>query len=243
VGGERVGTVALVGAGEFLPAIRPLDRFLIDRIANPKRVAIVPTAAAPDGVSTFERWLRMGVEHFSELGLEAIPVRLATRDDADQSEIAAQIESADFVYLSGGKPRYLRDSLEGTASWQAIQGVYKRGGVVAGCSAGAMVLAGAMLDFPRPFRTIEALSLAPGILILPHFGEFPIEPRLILAQVSDDLTVVGVEGSTGLVGSPGNWRAVGRGTVHVFTRAGIVKYAGGQEVEIPTSTAEPTGSR
>src|ERR1035437_5392285 len=129
MGEVRAGTVALVGAGEFLPAIRPLDRVLLDRIADPKRVAIVPTAAAPDGPTTFDRWLRMGVEHFSELGLEAIPVHLATRDDANQDEIAAEIATADFVYLSGGKPRYLRDTLEATAAWRAIQGVYDRGGV------------------------------------------------------------------------------------------------------------------
>jgi cyanophycinase len=236
MGEVRAGTVALVGAGEFLPAIRPLDRVLLDRIADPKRVAIVPTAAAPDGPTTFDRWLRMGVEHFSELGLEAIPVHLATRDDANQDEIAAEIATADFVYLSGGKPRYLRDTLEATAAWRAIQGVYDRGGVVAGCSAGAMVLGGAMLDFPRPFRTIAALGMAPGILIIPHFGEFPIEIQSLLAQVSDTITAVGVEGSTGLIGSPGHWLAEGRGTVHVFTPDGVRKYAGGQAVEIPTST-------
>jgi cyanophycinase len=233
----RVGTVALVGAGEFLPAIRPLDQLLLDRIGNPKRVAIVPTAAAPDGPTIFERWLRMGVEHFSELGMEAIPVHLATRDDADQDEIANEIETADFVYLSGGKPRFLRDTLESTAAWRAIRRVYDRGGVVAGCSAGAMALGGAMLDFPRPFRTIAALGLAPGVLILPHFGEFPIDIQLVLGQVSESVTVVGVEGSTGLIGSPGHWLAEGRGTVHVFTPDGVRKYAGGQRVEIPTSRA------
>src|SRR6185312_7897313 len=48
-GHGSIGTVALVGAGEFLPAMDPVDRGLLASIAGPARVVVLPTASAPDG--------------------------------------------------------------------------------------------------------------------------------------------------------------------------------------------------
>ncbi len=144
----RSGIVALVGSGEFLPPIAPLDRALIDRLGGTARVAVVPTASAPDGSATFQRWLQLGLEHFRGLGCEVEPISVVSRSDADDAALAAKVDQTNFVYLSGGKPRYLYDTLLGTKVWDAIERVHGRGGVVAGCSAGAMVLAGEMVAFP-----------------------------------------------------------------------------------------------
>src|SRR5258708_16337525 len=60
-----IGTIALVGAGEFLAPISDVGRHLLGRRPGTPRVAILSTAAAPDGRSTYERWLRQGVDHFA----------------------------------------------------------------------------------------------------------------------------------------------------------------------------------
>src|SRR4051794_40430054 len=154
----QVGTVALVGSGEFLPISDPLDQALLARLPDPARVVVLPTASAPDGPGVPERWARMGVEHFTRLGVAVTAVLLRTRADAESPELAAQIAAANFVYLSGGKPQYLLQTLQDTVCWQAIAGVFAAGGVVAGCSAGAMALAGAMFEWPQLWRTIPALG-------------------------------------------------------------------------------------
>jgi cyanophycinase len=229
-----VGTIGLVGAGEFLPPIASVDRLLLDRISGVPRVAIVSTAAAPDGRATYERWLRQGVEHFTRLGVSAEAIDVFSRSDAENAALAERIAESTFVYLSGGKPGYLRDALENTFCWQAIAGVFERGGVVAGCSAGAMVLAEKMLDFPRRAGLVRALGLAPGLVVIPHFGEFPLGNLVldIIALASGKLSVVGIEGTTALVGNGRDWQVAGRGGVTVLSHHESVRYVDGQRLNL-----------
>ena len=235
---RREGAVALVGSGEFLPLMDEVDLALLSRLPPGARVAIVPTASAPDGDAVFERWLRMGVEHFTRLGALAEPISLKTRADAEDARISDRIAKADLVYLSGGKPAYLRDALRETPAWQAIAAVHERGGVVAGCSAGAMVLAETMLDFPNPARTTPALGLAPGLTVIPHFDEIPRMAGGFLSQVlrmvgTHETAVVGVDGGTALVCSDGRWIVLGRGGVTVLNGPSRGRYAAGQAVPGP----------
>ena len=122
------GPVALVGAGEFLPAMADFDLGLLAATGRPRpRVAVVPTASWPDGEAVFQRWAAMGVEHFSSLGAEVEPVLVRDRADADDPAHAQAIGEADLVYLSGGKPGYLAETLEasrvGRALWDASRHV------------------------------------------------------------------------------------------------------------------------
>jgi hypothetical protein len=76
------GTIALVGSGEFLPPILPLDQKLLAHIQGEPRVVVIPTASAPDGPGVPERWAKMGVEHFGALGAQVEAVLLLTQEDA-----------------------------------------------------------------------------------------------------------------------------------------------------------------
>ncbi|HEY7834517.1 MAG TPA: Type 1 glutamine amidotransferase-like domain-containing protein [Ktedonobacterales bacterium] len=226
------GTVALAGSGEFLPAMVPLDSALLRALPPPWRVVIVPTASAPDGPGVPERWGKLGVDHFAALGASAEAVLVRTRVDAADEGLAARIASANFVYLSGGKPRYLLDTLRETACWRAIVGVYAAGGVVAGCSAGAMALAGRMVDFPRVWRTLPGLGLAPEIAVIPHFDEMPGWLVWPMRRTLRRGTVVGIPGATCLVGHPGAWRAAGKGQVVVFQGGRATAYGDGEPVAL-----------
>ncbi len=73
------GAVALVGAGEYLSAMDPVDRALLARLHDTPRVVVLPTASAPDGPGVPERWTKMGVDHFTRLGAEVQPVMLLDR--------------------------------------------------------------------------------------------------------------------------------------------------------------------
>src|SRR5215469_12085473 len=228
------GTVALVGAGEFLPTMLPVDKMLLERIDGTPRVIVLPTASAPDGAGVPERWARMGVEHFSQLGAAVEPLMLLNRADASKDEVAAQLAAANFIYFSGGKPRYLLETLQGTASWQAILGVFATGGIIAGCSAGAMVLGGELFDFPQVWRTLPALGLVPGIVVIPHFDELPKWLAGTVSRPRRNLTVVGIDGATALVGLNGQWQVHGRGGVTVLTESGQKHFAHGEAVPLVT---------
>lgn len=227
------GTIALVGSGEFLPPILPLDQKLLAHIQGTPRVVVLPTAAAPDGPGVPERWAKMGLEHFGTLGAQVEAVMLLTREDAQKSELVEQIAQANFVYFSGGKPRYLLETLQGTAAWAAITTIYQNGGVIAGCSAGAMVMGAALFDFPKFWQTHPALGLAPGLVIIPHFDEIPKMMLATLNHKNQETTVVGVDGTTGLIGHAGGWTVYGKGGVTVFTQSERVRYTEGEQVKLP----------
>src|SRR6188508_3593478 len=110
------GPVALVGAGEFLPATADIDAGLLAATGRSRpRVAILPTASYPDGEAVFQRWAAMGVSHFAALGAEVEPVLVRDRAAADDPVASQAIGEADLVYLSGGKPAHLIEALAGTA--------------------------------------------------------------------------------------------------------------------------------
>ncbi len=229
------GTLALVGAGEFLPPIAVVDSILLEHISAPPRVVVLPTAAAPDGPTVLARWAKMGVDHFSQLGATVEPLMLLQRGDADDTAIVSHIAAANFVYLSGGKPRYLLETLKGTAAWQAIMNVLAAGGVLAGCSAGAMVLGGELFDFPQLWRTIPALGLAPGIIVVPHFDEIPAAFTSSISHTKRKLTLVGIDGSTALIRSNAQWNVLGSGGVTVFSGKHKTRYSSGERVPLDNS--------
>ena len=162
------GPVALVGAGEFLPAMAEFDQGLLASTGRTRpRVVILPTASYPDGEEVFAHWAAMGVAHFGALGAEVEPLLVRDRAGAEDGAAAQAVGEADLIYLSGGKPAYLMDALEGTAVGLALAAAHDRGAILAGCSAGAMALAGNAFDFrlrvlPWLLRWRAGLGFVPG---------------------------------------------------------------------------------
>jgi cyanophycinase len=217
------GPVALVGAGEFLPTMAPFDADLLATtgLARP-RVVILPTASYPDGEAVFKRWAAMGVSHFAGLGAEVEPVLVRDRGDADDPAAAQAVGEADLVYLSGGKPAYLLEALAGSAVGRALADAHARGAALAGCSAGAMALAGFAFDFrarlmPFPLRWGSGLGFAPGLSVVPHYDAWP-EPlsALIAFQAPRGTVVLGIDEDTAVVGRDGGWQVHGASRVTVW---------------------------
>jgi cyanophycinase len=217
------GPVALVGASEFLPAMSEFDASLLAAtgVARP-RVVILPTASYPDGEVVFQRWAAMGTAHFAELGAEVEPVLVRDRAAADDAGAAQAIGEADLVYLSGGKPAYLLRALDGSAVGRALAAAHERGAALAGCSAGAMALAGYSFDFrvrlmPFPLRWGSGLGFAPGLSVVPHYNAWP-EPfsALIAFQAPRGSVVLGIDEATAVVGRDGGWQVHGASRVTVW---------------------------
>ncbi|HMJ79926.1 MAG TPA: Type 1 glutamine amidotransferase-like domain-containing protein [Candidatus Dormibacteraeota bacterium] len=217
------GPVALVGAGEFLPAMAEIDLELLAATGRSRpRVAILPTASYPDGEDVFQRWAAMGVGHFGQLGAEVEPVLVRDRASADEDAASQAIGEADLIYLSGGKPDYLLDVLAGSAVGAALAEAHERGAVLAGCSAGAMVLAGHTFDFrarmlPWPLRWQPGLGFAPGASVVPHYDAWP-EPMsaLVALQAPRGSVVLGIDEETAVIGRDGSWQVRGASRVTVW---------------------------
>ena len=233
------GPVALVGAGEFLPAMVEFDAGLLAATGRVRpRVAILPTASYPDGEEVFTRWAAMGVSHFGELGAEVEPVLVRDRAGADDAGAVQAIGEADLVYLSGGRPSHLMKALDGSAVGRALGDAHLRGAIVAGCSAGAMVLACHAFDFrvrlmPWPLRWRAGLGFVPGASVVPHYDAWP-EPlsALIALQAPRGSLVLGIDEETAVVGRDGSWEVHGRSRVTVWRGRRRDRYRAGDSFRL-----------
>jgi len=218
------GVLALVGSGEFTPAMDEVDRDLLVSIGRKRpRVAIVPTASWPDGEPVFMRWAAQGEAHFVNLGAEPVPVLIHDRATADDPAAADAISTADLIYFSGGKPGHLLEALRDTAAGAALRDAHARGAVIAGCSAGAMVLGAHQLRMggrgflQPPIGWQDGLGLAPRLVIVPHYDAFPETLVLPLALAApEDALVAGIDEETAMVGRDGSWLVRGRGRVTIW---------------------------
>ena len=233
------GPVALVGAGEFLPSMAEFDAGLLASTGQLRpRVAILPTASFPDGEDVFQRWAALGVAHFGALGAEVEPVLVRDRSEADDPAAAQALGEADLIYLSGGKPGHLIHSLTDSAAGQAIHAAHARGAILAGCSAGAMVLAGHAFDFrvrlvPWPLRWRVGLGFVPGASVVPHYDAWP-EPfcALIAFQAPRGSVVLGIDEGTAVIGRDGAWQVHGPARVTVWRGRHRDRYRAGEVFQL-----------
>lgn len=217
-----------------------VDRELLASIGRDRpRVAIVPAASWPDGEAVFRGWAESGDAHFSALGAEAVPVLITDRKSADDESAAASIAGADLVYFSGGKPGYLLSLLRDTAAGAALREAYARGAVIAGCSAGAMVLGGYQPQFGGrgflrpPFGWQDGLGLVPGLVVIPHYDAIPemLVAPLFRAAPKGAL-VVGIDEKTALVGRDGSWQVQGAGRVTVWRGRRRERHLSGETISL-----------
>ena len=220
------GSLALVGSGEYLPAMATFEKSLIDDgIKNGKRPIYVqiPTAAGQESDDRLEYWKQLGKTQADRLGVDSIFLPIFTREDANNPEYATLIHNAALIYMSGGDPHYLAETLMGTALWDAIQENWRTGTSLAGCSAGAMVLSSHIPNFRLLKKAPTAgLNLLPGIRVIPHFNKFfkwiPDSAAKVLLHVPDDSILIGVDELTAIVKRSGDdqWVVVGEAKVHVL---------------------------
>jgi cyanophycinase-like exopeptidase len=220
------GSLALIGSGEYLPAMAQFEKSLIDDgIKNGKRPIYIqiPTAAGKESTDRLEYWKQLGKSQADRLGVDSIFLPIFTREDANNPEYATLIHNSALIYMSGGDPHYLAETLMETPLWSAIEQNWRTGTSLAGCSAGAMVLSAHIPNFRMLKKSPTAgLNLLPEIRVIPHFNKFfkwiPESAAKVLLHVPDDSILIGVDEMTAIVKRSGDehWVVVGDAKVHVL---------------------------
>lgn len=230
------GPLALVGSGEYLEVMLEVERALL--AGRPARYVQLPTAAAPEGPESLDRWVELGRAQAERLGVEAISVLAGDREQANDPALAALIEGAGLIYLSGGSPAYCSATLRGTLVWQAIERAWRDGAALAGCSAGAMALTSWVPDIRDPRRPADpGLGVLPLLRVIPHFDRFSswlpdLVPRYLTCP-PDGVQVIGIDENTALIWDAGTWSVRGQQSVWLLTPDGRTAYRSGQEINLP----------
>lgn len=208
------GPLALVGGGEWREGCT-FDARLLE-LSGGREVLVLPTAAAyehPDrAVESAARW-------FEGLGATVRGLPVLRRPDAqDQAHVAA-VKEARFIYIGGGSPLHLRSVLKSSSLWQALVEAWHNGAVLAGSSAGAMVLTDPMVD-PRGGAFTLGLGLISQLAVIPHADGWSHEKsHRTITLAPPDLPVVAIDERTALIlDHDSGWTASGAGQVRVWLK-------------------------
>jgi len=234
-GGRVAGPVALVGSGEYTPAMLEVEGELL--AGRPPRYVQIPTAAGRESAQRLAYWVDLGRAQADRLGVEAVPLVVVNRAEADDPAVAARVDGAGLIYLSGGSPGFLADTLRGTALWDAIVRAWQAGSALAGCSAGAMAMGDWVPDLRHPGSPgHRGLGLLPHIRVLPHFdkmlGWIPDLLTRPFLRAPEGVSLVGIDEDTALVGGPETFTVHGRQSAWLLGDGRRRGYPAGARLEL-----------
>jgi cyanophycinase len=219
-------TFLLMGSGEFEPWSSEIERTALDGRGGP--VAVLPTASSTEGDTVFDRWGRMGLDHYASMAVEASVLPVKTRGDAEDEANARALDDASMIFFSGGKPAHLASTIVGTKLWNAMRVALDRGAVYAGCSAGALIASQSREQRrERGTKTgwVFGLGLVPHVSFGVHWDKVKVIPGLrsfVMARIPRGSWFVGLDERTAILGDGLGWRVFGVGSVMVH-HAGVTR--------------------
>jgi len=223
-----VGTLALIGGGEWSDGCREFDAELL-ATSGGDEVVVLPTAAAFEHP---ERAADRAAAYLESLGATARPLMVLHRGEAEDTSIAETVRKARFVYVADGSPLHLRSVLKDSKLFEAMLTAYHSGGVLAASGAGATLLCDPMVD-PRGGAYTVGLGVVSRLAVFPYHGSAAEHLReRSIDLLPDRARLVGIDAHTALIrDAAGGWRVAGAGTVTVYQGRDAVRYAAGAPVE------------
>ena len=235
------GSLALVGSGEYLPQMKEFEQSLInDGLANNKKPIYIqiPTAAARESENRINYWRSLGEVAAKSLGVTQSFLPILTRDDANNLQLLKNVDDAALIYLSGGDPHYLAETLRDTLLWDLILKNWQSGGSLAGCSAGAMAFSGYVPHFRLSrAKPTQGFGLLKEVRVIPHFNKFfkwiPDSAAKHLLDLPGDSTLIGIDEDTAVVRRANqDWQVWGKGKLHLLKGQTPGQFGAGEFVNL-----------
>ena len=233
-----MGFILLEGGAEFGGRMADPDSQAMTLAGGPDvPIRIIPAAAAPD--NNHQRAGQNGLDWFRGLGATNVSVLpLIDSSSADDPDIVAALAKSRLIYLLGGFPHYLGQVLNGSRSWQAMLTAYRSRAVIAGSSAGAMVLCEYYYD-PITSQVAKGLNLVKSTCILPHHNTFGKDWIPRLQNLPPNIILLGIDEETGVLNdaSQNAWRVYGKGTIILYQNGQVDKFRALQEFVLKSAAA------
>ena len=213
-GSSRPGVVCLQGGNELTPPCRQMDSDLLEGAPHGP-VVVLPLASSRG--SDYSRTADNAAWYLTDLGA-VVEVPEDPRRDAAPAH--ALLGAAGMIVLTGGSPRRLRDGLLATGLDVAVKTAWRRGALVMGASAGAMVVCTTTL-LPQWRGNPNAgpgIGLVDGYVVVPHFdGKRSAWVREALHTAP---AAVGIPECSGVIVGHGELTAVGVAPSTLITAEG-----------------------
>ncbi|GAB1471332.1 hypothetical protein MASR2M66_22100 [Chloroflexota bacterium] len=228
-----MGHLLLAGGAEFGGKMSEPDLRAIELAGGfDAPICIIPTAAAPD--HNHKRAGSNGVKWFQSLGAKNVfSVDVIDSKTASDATLAASIRTSKLIYLLGGFPRHLGETLANSLCWDAALEAHQSGAVLAGSSAGAMVLCEHYYD-PSEKKLLRGLNLVSNACVLPHHNKFGKTWAQQLRKILPEAVLIGIDEHTGMLNSAGDeWEVKGGGEVTLYRGESTVHYESGADFIFP----------
>jgi cyanophycinase len=226
-----MGYLLLEGGAEFGGRMREPDLRAVELAGGfDAPIRIIPTAAAPD--NNHQRAGNNGIRWFQSLGAkDVLSLPIIDKPGANDEKIAKSLRSANLIYLLGGFTGYLAETLAGSAAWDAVLEAHQAGAVIAGSSAGAMVMCEFYYD-PGKGQVVNGLNLVKSSLVLPHHNTFGRSWASRLLEISH-VTLIGIDEQTGMINDGAQtWTVHGRGDVTLYRNEQIEIHKAGKAFSV-----------
>jgi len=226
-----MGYLLLEGGAEFGGRMRDPDLKAIELAGGfDALIRIIPTAAAPD--NNHQRAGNNGIRWFQSLGAkDVLSLPLIDKMSANDGSIAKSLREAKLIYMLGGFTGYLGETLKASAAWDAVLEAYHGGAVIAGSSAGAMVLCEFYYDLNQG-QVVDGLNLVPNSIVLPHHNTFGKSWASRLLEIVQ-MTLIGIDEQTGMIDDGARtWTIHGGGNVTLYQNRQVETYQTGKSFSI-----------
>lgn len=178
-----------------------------------------PFALPDDRIPAAESWLHTALR---DLG---ITVHIDVWPSLDQHS-PGDLRPYDLLFVGGGTTSKLAAHIHTYHFEQAVVDFVANGGVYLGSSAGA-VLAGdeitvaSLIEDDPAARGMAGLGLVHGLSVYPHADTYSADPAQLARELGHD--VIALPEASGVVVRDGDLRAIGPGTVRLFTDGGATQ--------------------
>ena len=237
--GQNQGYLLIIGGGKRLAYI--MQKIVDLGGGSQSKFLVIPMASStPLDVALYQKY------QLEKLGAGSVDFIICSRETADNDTSLAKLEGVTGIFFSGGDQRRLAAALVGTRFLEKIKEIYRKGGVVAGTSAGAAVMSRLMItgnelkyppdeesknrDESYPFRTIEEKNIEvkegfgfiENAIIDQHFVRRRRHNRLIsLVLENPGLLGIGIDESTAIIVNPDQtFEVLGENTVLIYDATG-----------------------
>ena len=216
---DRSGPLLIIGGREDKERERVILAELARLLDGGRLVIATVASKEPDGYFDAYR------EAFEALGVtDLVELYVHERSDSSSREAVEKLEGAAGVFFTGGDQLRISSQIGDTPVERRILDLHRKGGVIAGTSAGASVMSETMLvkgPSAESYR-IGELHMAPGlglmrhVIIDQHFAERGRYGRLLGAVAHNPrLLGVGLDEDTALLVRGDSGRVLGSGAVYV----------------------------
>ncbi|HLO31898.1 MAG TPA: Type 1 glutamine amidotransferase-like domain-containing protein [Anaerolineales bacterium] len=226
-----MGYLLLEGGAEFGGRMRDPDLKAIELAGGfEASICIIPTAAAPD--NNHKRAGNNGIRWFQSLGARNIlSLPLIDKVSANDESLAKSLRDANLIYMLGGFTGYLGETLKGSAAYAAMLEAYGNGAVIAGSSAGAMVMCEFYYDLNQG-QVMEGLNFVKNSIVLPHHNTFGKSWASRLLEIMQ-VTLIGIDEQTGMIDDGAQtWAVYGGGNVTLYQNRQVETYGPGKAFSV-----------